>query len=86
MKIIDNLYKYMGLLNEKGIPSAHKLSSFAAIMFIAYCHYKYVTSANATTVIIIDWLVALLLLGRITFSEILKLKNGNTDKSTESEK
>lgn len=84
MQIIDTIYKYMGLLNEKGSPSAHKLSSFAAIVFIGYCHYRYVTAANATTVIIIDWLVALLLLGRVTFSEILKFKNGNTDKSTES--
>ena len=68
--------KWFGLLNEKGEPSGHKYTSFAATIMIAYVHYKGLNKETATTFLVVDWLMVMLLLGRVTFSQILELKNG----------
>lgn len=73
---MKDLLKYLGLLNEKGEPSGHKYTSFAATVMIAYVHYKGLNSDTATMFLIVDWLMVMLLLGRVTFSQILELKNG----------
>lgn len=56
--------------------SARKLTAFALMVLIAYVHYKYVDLSNAIEAILIDLAGVLLLLGIITFEQILKFKNG----------
>ena len=70
---------------EKGA-SARKLTAFALMVLIAFCHYKYVYNTNVIEAIIIDLSGVLLCLGLVTASNIIELKNGskkdesNTDK------
>ena len=56
--------------------SARKLTAFALMVLIAYVHYKYVDLSNAIEAVLIDLGGVLLLLGIITFEQILKFKNG----------
>lgn len=76
---MKEIYKYLALTNEKGEPSGHKLTSFAYTVFIAYIHYKYLTTDTAYSFLIVDSICVMLLLGRVTFSQILKFKNGDKE-------
>jgi hypothetical protein len=72
--IITNLFASFN--NQEGGFSARKLTAFALMVLIAYTHYKYVDLSNAIEAILIDLAGVLLLLGIITFEQILKFKNG----------
>lgn len=72
--IINNLFASFN--NLDGGFSARKLTAFALMILIAYTHYKYVDLSNAIEAILIDLAGVLLLLGIITFEQILKFKNG----------
>ena len=72
--IINNLFASFN--NQEGGFSARKLTAFALMVLIAYVHYKYVDLSNAIEAILIDLAGVLLLLGIITFEQILKFKNG----------
>lgn len=72
--IITNLFASFN--NLDGGFSARKLTAFALMILIAYVHYKYVDLSNAIEAILIDLAGVLLLLGIITFEQILKFKNG----------
>ncbi len=76
-KIIENLIN--SLNNTDSGFSARKLTAFALMILIAYVHYKYVDLSNAIEAILIDLGGVLLLLGIITFEQILKFKNGNSN-------
>lgn len=76
-KIIENLIN--SLNNQDSGFSARKLTAFALMILIAYVHYKYVDLSNAIEAILIDLGGVLLLLGIITFEQILKFKNGNSN-------
>ena len=67
---------FASLNNQDGGWSARKLTAFALMVLIAYIHYKYVDLSNAIEAILIDLAGVLLLLGIITFEQILKFKNG----------
>lgn len=76
-KIIENLIN--SLNNTDSGFSARKLTAFSLMILIAYVHYKYVDLSNAIEAILIDLGGVLLLLGIITFEQILKFKNGNSN-------
>ena len=76
-KIIENLIN--SLNNTDSGFSARKLTAFALMVLIAYVHYKYVDLSNAIEAILIDLGGVLLLLGIITFEQILKFKNGTKE-------
>lgn len=76
-KIIENLIN--SLNNQDSGFSARKLTAFALMVLIAYVHYKYVDLSNAIEAILIDLGGVLLLLGIITFEQILKFKNGTKE-------
>ncbi len=71
-----SVYRYFGLLNEKGEPSGHKLTALALTALLAYAH-KGIEPDNRFNIIIADQVAIMLLLGRVTFEQILKLKNGD---------
>ena len=62
--------------------SARKLTAFALMVLIAYVHYKYVDLSNAIEAILIDLGGVLLLLGIVTFEQIIRFREGtqNTPK------
>ena len=76
-KIIKNLIN--SLNNTDSGYSARKLTAFSLMILIAYVHYKYVDLSNAIEAILIDLGGVLLLLGIITFEQILKFKNGTKE-------
>lgn len=76
-KIIENIIN--SLNNTDSGFSARKLTAFSLMILIAYVHYKYVDLSNAIEAILIDLGGVLLLLGIITFEQILKFKNGNSN-------
>lgn len=73
--LFNNLFA--SLNNQEGGFSARKLTAFSLMILIAYIHYKYVDLSNAIEAILIDLAGVLLLLGIITFEQILKFKNGD---------
>ena len=66
--------------HEKGF-SARKLSAFALMCCIVWVHYKWVNHDNVAEVLIIDLCGVLLLLGLITFEQIIKFKNNDLSDS-----
>lgn len=62
--------------NNKSGYAARKLSAFAIMICIIYCHYKYVDAKNVIEVLIIDFSALFLLLGLVTAQNIIELKNG----------
>lgn len=50
---------------------------------IAYCHFKYVDKSNVIEVLIIDSLLLLLLLGLVTFQQVIEFKNGSKGNQNE---
>ena len=75
--IITNLFSSFN--NLDGGFSARKLTAFALMILIAYVHYKYVDLSNAIEAILIDLAGVLLLLGIITFEQILLFKHGKKE-------
>jgi hypothetical protein len=75
MNIWENLVK--SFTTEKGGFAARKLTAFALMVLIAYCHIKYVDNTNVIEAIIIDLSGVLLCLGLVTASNIIELKNGS---------
>lgn len=73
--IITNLFASFN--NQEGGFSARKLTSFALMILIAYVHYKYVDLSNAIEAILIDLAGVLLLLGIITFEQVIRFKQGS---------
>ena len=80
MNIWENLVK--SFTTEKGGFAARKLTAFALMVLIAYCHYKYVDNTNVIETIIIDLSGVLLCLGLVTASNIIELKNGSKKDET----
>ena len=76
-KIFENIIN--SLNNTDSGFSARKLTAFSLMILIAYVHYKYVDLSNAIEAILIDLGGVLLLLGIITFEQILKFKNGDSN-------
>lgn len=67
--------------NKEGY-AARKLSAFVAVLTAMVLSYEY-TDVTVVTTIVSIWLIfALLLLGIVTFQEILQLKNGTTSSSS----
>jgi len=60
--------------------SARKLTAFAFVVFSGYIHWKYVNHDNAIEALLVDAGTALLCLGIITFEQVIKFKNGESDK------
>ena len=78
-KIITNLIESLNT-QDSGY-SARKLTSFALMVLIAYVHYKYVDLSNAIEAILIDLGGVLLLLGIITFEQVIRFREGNSGTS-----
>ena len=76
-KIFENLIN--SLNNKDSGWSARKLTALALMILIAYVHYKYVDLSNAIEAILIDLGGVLLLLGIITFEQILLFKYGKKE-------
>lgn len=57
--------------------SARKLTAFAFVCMIAWCHYNYVTATNVVEVIMVDASCVFLLLGIVTVQQLIRFKNGN---------
>ena len=73
--LINNLIN--SLNNTDSGFSARKLTAFALMVLIAYIHYKYVDLSNAIEAILIDLAGVLLLLGIITFEQVIRFKQGS---------
>ena len=74
-KIIENLIN--SLNNTDSGYSARKLTAFSLMILIAYVHYKYVDLSNAIEAILIDLGGVLLLLGIVTFEQIIRFREGS---------
>ena len=74
-KIIENLIN--SLNNTDSGFSARKLTAFSLMILIAYVHYKYVDLSNAIEAILIDLGGVLLLLGIVTFEQIIRFREGS---------
>lgn len=61
--------------NTAGGLSARKLTAFAMMWLIAWCH-RLVDATNVVEVLMIDCGFVLLLLGIITAQNVIELKNG----------
>jgi hypothetical protein len=70
--------------HQKGF-SARKLSAFAMMWLIAYCHH-FVDASNMVDVLMIDCAFVLLLLGIITMQQVVEFKNGNKPNNNEQNK
>ena len=73
--IIENIIN--SLNNTDSGFSARKLTAFALMILIAYVHYKYVDLSNAIEAILIDLGGVLLLLGIVTFEQIIRFREGS---------
>ena len=73
--IIKNLIN--SLNNTDSGFSARKLTAFSLMILIAYVHYKYVDLSNAIEAILIDLGGVLLLLGIVTFEQIIRFREGS---------
>jgi len=60
---------------EEGM-SSRKLTAFALMLCVAYCHIRFVDASVVVEIIIIDLSFILLLLGIITVQNLIELKNG----------
>ena len=60
--------------------SARKLTSFALMPCVYYLHYRYVDMSNSISFLVADLLAILLFLGIVTFEQVIKFKNGESDK------
>jgi hypothetical protein len=78
MKLIDKILNSFSCNKEKDF-SARKLTAFSIMTLIAYCHFRYVDSTVIVQVLVIDTIFVLLLLSIITFEQVIRLKNGNTN-------
>ena len=76
-KIFENLLN--SLNNQDSGFSARKLTAFALMVLIAYVHYKYVDLSNAIEAILIDLGGVLLLLGIVTFEQIIRFREGGSN-------
>lgn len=63
--------------------SARKLTAFAFMLLVVFIHCKYVDKDNAMEALMIDSSMILLLLGLVTFEQILALKNGKNEPPTQ---
>ena len=79
--IIKNLIN--SLNNQDSGFSARKLTAFALMILIAYVHYKYVDLSNAIEAILIDLGGVLLLLGIVTFEQIIRFREGSSSSPKE---
>jgi asparagine N-glycosylation enzyme membrane subunit Stt3 len=78
IEIIDNLLN--SFKSNKSGWSARKLTSFVIVVFgVIYGHIKYIEKQNFIEVLSIDYLMILLLLGLVTFSQINELRNGKKE-------
>ena len=79
--IKETLSKLVGSFdnNSKSF-SARKLTAFAFVVFSGYIHVRYVGPENAIEALLVDAGTALLCLGIITFEQVIKFKNGESDK------
>jgi hypothetical protein len=50
--------------------SSRKLTAFATMIMIAYCHFRFVDASNVVEVILIDMGFVLVLFGMTTYSNI----------------
>ena len=66
--------------------SARKLTAFAFVFFCAYIHKEYVNEENAIEALLVDSGTALLCLGIITFEQVIKFKNGESNPTETNEK
>jgi hypothetical protein len=74
-EIIENILNSFKS-NKEGF-SARKLTSFVIVSIgVVYGHIKYVEQSNFVEVLSIDYIMVLLLLGLVTFSQVIELKNG----------
>ena len=62
--------------HELGV-SARKATAFALMVLVAYIHFKYIDLSNCIEALIIDLCGVSLMLGLVTFSQLINLKNGN---------
>ena len=59
--------------------SAKKLTAFAFMLLVFYCHWKFVDLSNVVEVLIIDSSVVLTLLGVATYDKIQTRKQNSND-------
>ena len=64
--------------HEQGA-SARKLTAFALMCLVVYIHASQLTHENAVEFLIIDLCGVFLALGLVTFAQIIELKNGKQD-------
>jgi hypothetical protein len=83
-KLLNNIYGSFNNIKGEGW-AARKLTAFAFMVLVLYLHIKYVDKSNGVEVLIIDCLMILLLLGMVTFEQILLFKNGNKKPSDDTE-
>ncbi len=74
--------------NDKHGFSGRKLTAFWFVMVTTYLEYKFVDFTNIVEVVSINLLLVLLLLGVVTFEQIIKFKSGSdgakkTDKNSD---
>ena len=81
-KLLQNLSESFGTIHRKGF-AARKLTAFAFMLLTTYLHYKYVDKTNVIEALMIDCSMILLLLGLVTFEQIIALKNGKESPTNE---
>lgn len=79
-KILKNISGSFNNIQGDGW-AARKLTAFAFVVLVFYIHYRYIDKTNAIDAIIIDCLSILLLLGLVTFEQIILFKNGKEKQS-----
>jgi hypothetical protein len=91
MKNLNFLERLTGSLDNVSTQSfsARKLSAFVIIILVIVCHTRWLNSEFRSEgdfrllpeILIIDYSFISILLGLTTFEQIVKLKNGNNDKT-----
>lgn len=75
--ILDNLVATFN--TQPGGFSARKLTAFITMVSIIYLHISYVDTINVVSVLAYDMLFVLLLFGIVTFDQLYKFKNNQSD-------
>lgn len=78
-QIINDLWASFN--NHELGASARKLTAFALMILVVYIHLKYVDVSNCIDALIIDLCGVSLMLGLVTFSQLINLKNGGNDET-----
>ncbi len=80
--VINNIIQSFS--NEQGGWSARKLTAFWFVMLTTYLEVKFCNNVTLLEIVIVNILLILLLLGIITFEQIIKFRSGSNNEKQNS--